>query len=303
MCGTSVDLAIKNLTTVERLRAKSKVHILAIRKPHSSQTPGTGVARSYKAPYREITYPLDASLFSSASGPRTLAAEEARDNNSAQDDQSNPGTAQQDHVTQAEVPTTSRIDDSEQQTRYPVVANSEGHVSLPRPVTDATNRDGHQTMEGGARQLEQSRAQPFPHGASARDLQASRTFAIVHTLEPGDNPWDLGSAILNLNTVMGNNILEWFLPTASPCSNHESTESQFALGPAVKRLRAEYGLVQQEGTSEMVDGTRKANIRHSLPENLHDRNTPTRVHHDNQSVHPSDNYIKLQDLFGRAVHS
>lgn len=68
-------------------------------------------------------------------------------------------------------------------------------------------------------------------------------FAIVHTL-PGENPFDLGSPFKNLQQVMGNNVLDWLLPIKqSPCADHSSMESHFALGPVVTRLRQEAGLV------------------------------------------------------------
>jgi hypothetical protein len=46
---------------------------------------------------------------------------------------------------------------------------------------------------------------------SERDLQASRTFAVLRMLESGDNPWDLGSLMLNWKTVMGDDVIDWFL--------------------------------------------------------------------------------------------
>lgn len=67
-------------------------------------------------------------------------------------------------------------------------------------------------------------------------------FAILHTL-PGENPFDLGSNLKNLQQVMGHSILDWLLPLKhSPCADHSSTESAFALGPVVTRLKQEAGL-------------------------------------------------------------
>jgi palmitoyltransferase len=76
---------------------------------------------------------------------------------------------------------------------------------------------------------------------AGRDALATRTFAIVK-MEPGENPWDLGFRD-NWRYVMGTNILDWFLPLRfSPCTNHDSTESFYHMGPALKLLRARYGL-------------------------------------------------------------
>ncbi|CAI7603974.1 unnamed protein product [Penicillium glandicola] len=67
-------------------------------------------------------------------------------------------------------------------------------------------------------------------------------FAILHTL-PGENPFDLGSPFKNLQQVMGTNVIDWLLPIKqSPCADHSSMESHFALGPVVTRLKLEAGL-------------------------------------------------------------
>ncbi|KAK9859705.1 hypothetical protein MYU51_013945 [Penicillium brevicompactum] len=68
-------------------------------------------------------------------------------------------------------------------------------------------------------------------------------FAILHTL-PGENPFDLGSPFKNLQQVMGRSVLDWLLPIKqSPCADHSSMESHYALGPVVTRLKQEAGLV------------------------------------------------------------
>lgn len=67
-------------------------------------------------------------------------------------------------------------------------------------------------------------------------------FAILHTL-PGENPFDLGCALKNVQQVMGHTIADWLLPfKQSPCADHSSLESAFALGPVVTRLKQEAGL-------------------------------------------------------------
>ncbi|GES64271.1 palmitoyltransferase pfa5 [Aspergillus terreus] len=67
-------------------------------------------------------------------------------------------------------------------------------------------------------------------------------FAILQTL-PGENPFDLGSPLKNLQQVMGYSLLDWILPLKhSPCADHSSMESAFAMGPVVSRLKQEAGL-------------------------------------------------------------
>ncbi|KAF7718790.1 Uncharacterized protein PECH_005883 [Penicillium ucsense] len=68
-------------------------------------------------------------------------------------------------------------------------------------------------------------------------------FAILHT-QPGENPYDLGSSLKNLQQIMGYSPIDWLLPLRhSPCVDHSSSESAFALGPVVTRLKQEAGLI------------------------------------------------------------
>lgn len=69
-----------------------------------------------------------------------------------------------------------------------------------------------------------------------------KTFAILRS-KPGENPWDLGP-LENVKSVMGQHVFDWILPLKySPCCNHDRADSQFALGPAVERMRIEAGLM------------------------------------------------------------
>ncbi|KAJ6107835.1 Palmitoyltransferase pfa5 [Penicillium sp. IBT 18751x] len=86
--------------------------------------------------------------------------------------------------------------------------------------------------------------EPLTPTQPPRNLSAERhVFAILHT-QPGENPFDLGSKLKNLQQVMGYSITDWLLPLKhSPCADHSSPESAFALGPVVTRLKQEAGLV------------------------------------------------------------
>lgn len=76
--------------------------------------------------------------------------------------------------------------------------------------------------------------------------QEQHVFAILHTL-PGENIFDLGSYLENLKQVMGYHALDWLLPfKQSPCADHSSLQSAFALGPVVTRLKQEAGLATPE---------------------------------------------------------
>lgn len=88
--------------------------------------------------------------------------------------------------------------------------------------------------------------QPTPPSAETQakypPTEERHVFAILQT-QPGENPFDLGSWIKNLQQVLGFSLIDWFLPLKqSPCANHSSLESAFALGPVVTRLKKEAGL-------------------------------------------------------------
>lgn len=77
-----------------------------------------------------------------------------------------------------------------------------------------------------------------------------RTFVILRTNE-GENPWNLGSRLMNWKTVMGNSILDWFLPIhRSPCCNHDNRESQFEFGFAVDNHLSRLGLTKSGDTQD-----------------------------------------------------
>ncbi|KAL1860069.1 palmitoyltransferase pfa5 [Paecilomyces lecythidis] len=83
-----------------------------------------------------------------------------------------------------------------------------------------------------------------------------RVFAILRT-QPGENPWDLGSPLKNLQQVMGYTAADWLLPLKrSPCADHSSLESAFALGPVVQKLKQEAGLAPppEQPTNAAVNG-------------------------------------------------
>ena len=195
MTGTSISFAVRNLTQVEQLSARSKVYTLAVLKPRPELLQLNSSLLSSEFSYPEITYPL------SAPPPQAINA-----------------------VTLA--PEVSHVMTSE--------PDQSNHVSQVHSVeTLVSKRDNHP-------------ATPTIRSVAltARDLKATRTFAILQ-MKPGDNPWDLGSPFLNWETVMGTSLIDWLLPIRrSPCCNHEDTESHFRIGPAVERLRTDFGFVK-----------------------------------------------------------
>jgi palmitoyltransferase len=247
MAGTSLNLAALNLTQVERLGGKTKVYILAILNTSSDRhDPTNSLGR--------ITYPLGANRapVTKANGstqlPQNLNSPQQREACIVPADPS-AGTAVPSPQPQVPQP------DSLQDAPIPAPASQQQPIlsqENERPVLGESAAEPSPQYPGLAQDAalpaRSDRTHPKPISAgnkrpreplSARDLKATRTFTIVKMLEPGDNPWDLGSAHRNLETVMGTSILDWLLPIRrSPCCNHENNESQFAIGPKVASLRA-----------------------------------------------------------------
>ncbi|KAF9894580.1 palmitoyltransferase pfa5 [Aspergillus nanangensis] len=108
---------------------------------------------------------------------------------------------------------------------------------------------------------------PHPHAMTEQPQQLHKpsteqhVFAILQTL-PGENPFDLGSTLKNLQQVMGFSLVDWLLPIHhSPCVDHSGMESAFALGPVVSRLKREAGFEAPLEVSEQAP-KRKRKRRH-----------------------------------------
>lgn len=230
MTITSIDLAMDNYTQVEKIGAKSAVHVLAVLKPSrvNRERNNSGLQPYYK----EITYPLDAGVppnsdyYQPTDMPRTKIYSHAR--------QSEPDETPVGPVSEGSGKTT------DQSIQGPDGTRSEENSSEANGTTYAT-------------QMPQStnRLTPFTkERLSERDRQATRTFAILQMLDVGSNPWDLGSRLLNFKTVMGTSLLDWFLPIRrSPCCNNEDAQSEYALGPEVDLLKSSVGFIAPQETN------------------------------------------------------
>jgi palmitoyltransferase len=180
MTGTSIHLALFNLTQVEQLGAKTRVHLLAVLKPsRDALIQINPTLASEPPPYHEITYPLRASDALSFSQNSTMVV---------------PGAS-------SILPPKTTVGES---------SNTGDRSSLPPSSTitrglkagDGLSLSQDSTIAGGSDE-NQTKLTVQSNIPSERDLQATRSFAVLRMLEPGDNPWDLGSLMLNWKTVMG----------------------------------------------------------------------------------------------------
>jgi palmitoyltransferase len=311
MTVTSIDLAMDNYTQVEKIGAKYAVHILAVLKP-----PRIEMVRSDAAVpqyYKEITYPLDVGMppssdyYQPADMPRTKLYSHARlsepianhplptsediGKSSAAATQrpegsiSNRGSLKTNEIPAAVDPMQKSLDESSDM-------GLENGVSMQE-----VSRPADPTARTGGRQNATARER-----LSERDLQATRTFAILQMLQTGENPWDLGSRILNFKTVMGSNLLDWFLPIhRSPCCNHEDGKSQFALGPAVELLKSSVGFIPPREPGTLPRRRRKRTRRSTKSEGTLDLDIKTS---DSNAIASQTNpSIPLQDFNDSSMSS
>ncbi|KAH8660746.1 DHHC palmitoyltransferase-domain-containing protein [Tricladium varicosporioides] len=238
MAGGSIDLALKNLTTVERLGTRTKLYKLAVKKPVLEELVRISPYMAYNGTYAEITYPLGQDRADLGLGANAF-----------------PPTTQSPHTIIQVVPSELALSGE---------ATTNPSTEIPENLNTST----------GSPQASVPRAEKL----SQRDQMATRTFAVLQMIDQGDNPWDLGSALKNWETVMGNRIVDWFLPSESPCSNHEDPESQFSLGPAVDKVKVAYYFIDaREGPANQQ-------------------------HHNSQKSSLSNGGMNTTTLNGRSVH-
>jgi palmitoyltransferase len=224
MTITTISLAVRNLTQVEVLNIKTKRHILAILKPSFDQSNSINPDSASTVSYPEITYPLAPTPPVSSNRPVTNVNHPQEAQPTANADNTPPANETSDEL----------LESSAGNTTVP--------SSVPSEALPTETEERSLVGQPGAPRLHSSQDPSWP-----RDTRATRTFAILKMSEPGQNPWDLGSPLLNWETVMGTSIIHWFLPIErSPCCNHEDSESHFLVGPAVDRLRADFSLIKKE---------------------------------------------------------
>ncbi|KAH6674931.1 DHHC palmitoyltransferase-domain-containing protein [Halenospora varia] len=274
MAGGSIDLALKNLTTVERLGARTKLYKLAVKKPALEELVRISPYMAYNGTYAEITYPLS------------------------------PGRRDAGLITNALPPTTQPPQTINQLTPSEQTLSNDTTIRPSAEISGNLNT-GTDPAQATIPQIEE---------LSQRDRMATRTFAVLQMIDQGDNPWDLGSALKNWETVMGNRIVDWFLPTESPCSNHEDPESQFLVGPAVDKVKAAYYFIDaREGPADQQhhnsQKSRLSNGEKTNTTNLNGRSEHSnwqpfkKTHKWNKHSTPSqsDNQIKLEQMNGHVA--
>jgi palmitoyltransferase len=244
MCGSSLQLAALNSTTIENFTRKTKIWYLAVYLPPRVLEK---CHASGQSDLRLISYPR----------PPEEQFQILQRHGATLSNDSDQAFTRQVYVGPA----------SPERTYHPSVPTSPGAAPSavqPHPAEKASTTTSPPTS---------SSSQPNPDSLSQQrtDIPSSdstsppapepRTFAILES-RPGANPFDIGPAG-NFKEVMGYTLLDWLFPLKpSPLVNHSDPLSMYKLGPVVRRMKSKAGISvvededEIEGASEgvIVDG-------------------------------------------------
>ncbi|TGO89530.1 hypothetical protein BPOR_0105g00140 [Botrytis porri] len=217
---TSVRLAINNLTQVEDITRFGKIHRLAILKPSPQRLAEISVTAASTQTYSEITYPLDIpapldSIRVNRPYVKTIRHDRLSEPISVNDARLMAG------LTGLSANATIEPANGSVQPGLPLSQSTEVGIADNSSTALSSSGDIEAPAIGGLQKPSENTER------LSRDQRA-----------------DLGSALLNWETVMGEHTLDWFLPMKrSPCCNHENTESHFSIGPSVDRIRASVSFI------------------------------------------------------------
>jgi len=277
MTGTSIELILRNLTQVEKLGSKTRLHTLAVLKPPREAVLENNPTLAMSPAYFEITYPLGVGITPSNESWRVPDGHpRAKSYIHAERPVASGSnlTANRPEILSAYSNNATGITP---RTPGSLLGAFSGVSHTPRTSSDVLV-DQYITRQSNGMGAEITHA-PTREELSERDAKATRTFAILNMNKPGENPWDLGSAMANWETVMGSHILDYFLPMKrSPCCNHETTESQFMIGPSVDLLRSSVGFASPKNMPD-----RRTRLKNQ--ESYYKRTTPQWRSRNNQKVH------------------
>ncbi|KAI6251254.1 Palmitoyltransferase pfa5 [Erysiphe necator] len=242
-----IRLAVTNMTQVERIGAKKRVYNLAAIVPSVENLASENNILQYFGSQSFITYPLVNNIEQltwpiSSLNPSLSQRPLYLDKNQSTSDYS-PLPSQLGAFS-------NNASEGSQTRQQPICSD----LINPSSLAGVKNNDLAILNKGNPDLLEKSiRANTSQSEGPNSDSEGTlaknclnqtnyRTFVILRTNE-GENPWDLGSSLLNWKTVMGNSIIDWILPiNRSPCCNHDSPESQFEFGYVVGNLLSSLGL-------------------------------------------------------------
>lgn len=205
MCGSSLQFAFLNSTTIENFTRKTKIWYLAV---YMAPRVLNRYHSSGRNDLRLITYPRPAS-----------EQFQLLETSGADVDEVEQNVARQEwdpHDAPSPPPTTY---DPQSQPHFP-----------PHPAAAPTFTPSGTTESPS--NTSSTQTTPVNNGPASID---SRTFAILETA-PGANPFDIGT-FGNFKEVMGYTVFDWFLPLRySPLVDHSDPTSMYKVGRVVEKL-------------------------------------------------------------------
>ncbi|KAK5046295.1 hypothetical protein LTR84_008438 [Exophiala bonariae] len=232
MCGSSLQFAFINSTTIENFTRKTKIWYLAVYMPPAVLDKYNASGRS---DLRLISYPRPAS-----------EQFELLTQNGAKFNDSQQSIVREGWDTQGPSPPSNTYDPQSTPT-FP-----------PHP---AVARNTPPPSRGNASSAAASPPRSAPHTLSFQK-DALRTFAILET-DPGANPFDLGN-FGNFKQVMGTNFFDWIFPLRpSPLTDHSDPTSFYKMGAVVQKLKRKAGILEGElGLDEKAGESRHRRRHH-----------------------------------------
>ncbi|KIX95002.1 uncharacterized protein Z520_09312 [Fonsecaea multimorphosa CBS 102226] len=223
MCGSSLQFAFLNSSTIENFTRKTKIWYLAVYLPPRILE---NYQKSNRTDLRLITYPRPPEEQFQILKQHGASMGDNEENVAAQSRNANAPTPTPPQQTY----------DPQSTTTFPPAP---ALPSQETPNTTPSSSDSQPTI-------------PIPPTPSNVE---TRVFAILES-PPGGNPFDIGAGG-NFREVMGYTVFDWFFPLrASPLTDHSDPVSMYKVGSVVERMKRKAGI--QEGEAGLQHGRQGA---------------------------------------------
>ena len=231
MCGSSLQFAFLNSTTIENFTRKTKIWYLAVYLPPRALD---GYQRSGRSDLRLITYPR----------PPEEQFQMLKKHGATLPDESQQDLARQpyDPNTPTPMPT------PPQNTYDPQSMSTFASHSAVSPRQETNTPPKSSSANSQQPTIIPSLYSSPPETSSP---SGTRTFAILES-PPGANPFDIGP-MGNFKEVMGYTVFDWLFPLRpSPLVDHSDPVSVYKIGPVVRRMESKANIMG--GGEETLDG-------------------------------------------------
>ncbi|EXJ66023.1 uncharacterized protein A1O5_10637 [Cladophialophora psammophila CBS 110553] len=210
MCGSSLQFAFLNSTTIENFTRRTKIWYMAVYLPPRVLK---NYQKSNRTDLRLITYPR----------PPEEQFQILKQHGAEMRNDSEQNVAVQVRDSNAQMPTPPQNTYDPQST-----VTSNPNPAMPTQGTANTPPSA-------------SDSQPTISTPTVPSKVETRAFAILES-PPGGNPFDIG-AMGNFREVMGYTVFDWVFPLRpSPLVDHSDPVSMYKLGPVLERMKRDAGI-------------------------------------------------------------